>query len=75
MAVPVFIERRCGCLAGTKRLPLRRYAENLARLAALAPQLAEFGYLELLSYRCGNCKQIVDLTLRDLLGGEGLSPG
>jgi len=73
MAAPVLVERRCSCLAGTKRLPLRRYAENLARLATLAPQLTEFGYLELLSYRCPKCKQIIDVTLGDLLG-EGLSP-
>jgi hypothetical protein len=49
-------------------LPLRRYPENLARIAAAAPALAEFGYLELFSYRCPKCKQLVDVTLGALLG-------
>ena len=37
-------------------------------LAAAAPALAEFGYLELFSYRCPKCKQLVDVTLGALLG-------
>ena len=77
---PVALEVRCGCPVsqsdpslGRRRLPLRRYPENIARIAAAAPALAEFGYLELFSYRCPKCKQLVDVTLGALLG-EGLSP-
>jgi hypothetical protein len=77
-AVP--LEARCGCPVsqsdpslGRRRLPLRRYPENLARIALAAPALAEFAYLELFSYRCPKCKQIVDITLEQLLGA-GLSP-
>jgi hypothetical protein len=81
MAVqPVAFEVRCSCLVsqsdpslGRRRLPLRRYPENLSRIAAAAPALAELAYLELFSYRCKHCKQIVDVTLGDLLG-QGFSP-
>ena len=40
----------------------------MVRSGATANALAEFGYLELFSYRCPKCKQLVDVTLGALLG-------
>lgn len=70
---PVLVERRCLCLDGSKRLPLRRHAANAEQLIEDVPQLQAHRHLRLLDYRCPKCKTIISLTLGDLLG-EGLSP-
>ena len=61
---------RCGC---QHRLPLRVQPEGLQKLRALiaATSAPPTGDEALLSYRCPDCKQIIELRLGDLGITEG----
>jgi len=71
---PVYLERMCQCLGGTKHLPLRRHAANAEQLIEDVPALAPHAHVRIADYRCPKCKTVISLTLADLLGPALLSP-
>ena len=64
------IQRSCGCYKGQRRPPIKVFTDTAIRLLALVatimPRLRD---RLLMTYRCPECKQVVDISVGDLLEG------
>ncbi len=61
------IDRCCSCFAGKRRPPLRLCLSVMVALRNAAEGgVAEIADQTLLTYRCADCGEVVNITLRDL---------
>ncbi|KKK59430.1 hypothetical protein LCGC14_3034470 [marine sediment metagenome] len=61
------IDRCCSCFAGKRRPPLRlRVSVMVALRNAAKGGVADIANQTLLTYRCADCGEVVNITLRDL---------